>query len=131
MRFLVDENLPLEIIEYLLSINHDVFDIAASDLRGSSDKILWTKAAEEKRIIITRDLDYPIPRLRPSPFGVILIRVPSDFKAAIITRIFKEALAKIDLEKLRQGTCKLLNSPSLPTCSLVSAEAYKRESSED
>lgn len=101
MRFLVDENLPLEIIEYLLSVNHDVFDVAASDLRGSSDKILWSKAAEEKRIIITRDLDYPMPRLRPSPFGVILIRVPSDFKAAVIAKIFKEAIAKIDLEKLR------------------------------
>lgn len=101
MRFLVDENLPFEIIEYLQSINHDVFDVAASDIRGSSDKVLWSKAAEEKRIIITRDLDYPIPRLKPAPFGVIIIRVPSDFKATIIARIFKEAVAKVELEKLK------------------------------
>lgn len=101
MRFLVDENLPFGIVEHLKSLNHDVFDVAASDLRGSSDKILWSKAAAEKRIIITRDLDFPMPKMRPAPFGVILIRVPSDFKAAIITKIFKEAIAKIELEKLR------------------------------
>lgn len=101
MRFLVDENLPFKIIEYLRSINHDVFDVAASDFRGFSDKILWSKAAAEKRIIITRDLDYPIPRLRPSPFGVILIRVPSNFKAATIARIFQETIEKIKPEKLR------------------------------
>lgn len=101
LRFLVDENLPFEIVEYLQSINHDVFDVAASDIRGSSDSVLWFKATEEKRIIITRDLDYPMPRLKPAPFGVILIRVPSDFKAAIIARIFKEAVAKIELEKLK------------------------------
>jgi predicted nuclease of predicted toxin-antitoxin system len=56
LRFLVDENLPFEIIEYLQSINHDVFDVAASDIRGSLDKVLWSKAAEEKRIIITETL---------------------------------------------------------------------------
>jgi len=101
LRFLVDENLPLGIIEYLRSVNHDVLDVAASDFRGSSDKSLWAKAASEKRIIITRDLDYPIPWLRPPPFGVILVRLPSNFKATVIVRIFKEAFAKIDLERLK------------------------------
>lgn len=101
MRFLIDENLPFGIAEYLLSLKHDVFDVAASNLRGSSDKFLWAKAATEKRIIITRDLDYPIPKLRPAPFGVILIRVPANFKASLITNIFKESVKKIEFEDLK------------------------------
>ena len=98
MRFLVDENLPFGIIEFLSSLDHDVFDVAVSNLRGSSDQVLWTKAAEEKRIIITRDLDYPIVGLRPAPFGVMLIRVPSTFRADQITDTFKKSINKLDLE---------------------------------
>ncbi len=94
MLFLVDENLPFGIVEFLSSLKHDVFDVAASDIRGSSDKILWAKAAKEKRIIVTRDLDFPIPKLRPAPFGIMLIRVPETFKAKQITTIFKDSFKK-------------------------------------
>ncbi len=101
LRFLVDENLPFGIVEHLSLLKHDIFDVAASRIRGSSDRFLWFKAAREKRIIVTRDLDYPIPKLRPAPFGVILIRVPENFKALIITNIFKESLEKIELHSLK------------------------------
>ncbi len=103
LRFLVDENLPFGIVDYLLSLRHDVFDVAASNLRGYPDTSLWAKAANEKRIIVTRDLDYPIPKLRPAPYGVILIRVPSNFKALLITSIFKESVKKIKFEALKNN----------------------------
>ncbi len=101
MRFLVDENLPFSIVELLTSLKHDVFDVATSDLRGSSDKILWAKAAKEKRIIVTRDLDFPIPKLRPAPFGVMLIRVPGNFNASLITNTFKDSFKGIELHELK------------------------------
>ncbi|MBI5026880.1 MAG: DUF5615 family PIN-like protein [Nitrospirae bacterium] len=101
MQFLVDENLPLGIVEHLLSLKHDVLDVAASNLRGSPDTVLWAKAAEEKRIIVTRDLDYPIIGLKPSPFGVILVRVPANFKASQIKSIFKESIKNIKFERLK------------------------------
>ncbi len=101
MRFLIDENLPFGIVEHLLSLEHDVLDIAKSNLRGSSDKVLWSKAAEEKRIIITRDLHYPIFGLKPAPFGVILIRVPMNFKASQITNIFRESIKSIKFDELK------------------------------
>ncbi len=101
MRFLIDENLPFGIVKLLSSLKHDVLDVAASNLRGSPDTVLWAKAAEEKRIIITRDLDYPITRLRPAPFGVILLRVPMSFKALEITNMFKKSIEKIKFEELK------------------------------
>jgi predicted nuclease of predicted toxin-antitoxin system len=58
----------------------------------------WAKAAEEKRVIITRDLDYPSVGLSPAPFGVMLIRVPSNFRADQITNIFEKSIKKLDVE---------------------------------
>jgi len=99
--FLVDENLPFSIAEYLKSHMHNVLDVADSAFRGSSDKTLWTKAAEEGRIIITRDLDFPIPGLKPFPYGVILLRVPYDFTARQIAEIFKKSFPEIELDKFK------------------------------
>ena len=101
MRFLIDENLPFGIVEFLTSLGHDVLDIATSRLRGSSDRVLWNSAAEERRVIVTRDLDYPIVGLKPAPFALMLLRLPADFKADQITRIFAESFRKIILKDIR------------------------------
>lgn len=103
MLFLIDENLPLSITTYLQSLNHDVFDVASSNLRGSSDKFLWYKAANEQRILVTRDLDYPIRGISTSPYALILIRVPSEYTAAQIVQLFKEAFASIDAQKIKDN----------------------------
>ena len=100
MRFLIDENLPFLIVGHLLSLGHDVLDVASSKLRGSSDEVLWRVAAEEKRIVVTRDLDFPIQGLKPYPPGLILIRVPPDFTAKHITKVFKDSFSKMEIEKL-------------------------------
>ncbi len=101
MRFLIDENVPFGIVKLLSSLNHDVLDVAASPLRGSNDKVLWSKAAEEGRILITRDLDYPIVGLRPAPYGVILMRMPAALRADQITRTFRESLRGITFDDLK------------------------------
>lgn len=98
LQFLVDENLPYGIVDYLSSQNHDVLDVVASPLRGSSGKVLWAIAAKEKRIIVTRDLDFPLRGLKPHPGGVILLRVPPNFTASQITEIFKKTFTKMKSE---------------------------------
>ncbi len=88
MRFLVDENLPYNLILFLKKSGEDVLDIAESQFKGCSDEIIWKLAASEKRIIITRDLDFPLSRLKPYPAGLILIRTPNHFTASQITKVF-------------------------------------------
>lgn len=100
MRFLVDENLPFSLIRLLQDSGHDVLDIAASPLRGSADENLWRSAAREKRILITKDLDFPLPRSRPYPPGLILIRVPDIFTGDQITRTFSKAIKTTTLKNL-------------------------------
>lgn len=72
MRFLLDENLPRSIGQLLRGWGHDVLVVADSALRGSSDEVLLHEADLERRIIIKRDLDFPLPRARARPLGVIL-----------------------------------------------------------
>jgi predicted nuclease of predicted toxin-antitoxin system len=100
MHFLVDENLPSSLVKLLQERGHDVLDIAKSTLRGSKNKKLWLIAASEKRILITRNLDFPIPKLKPLPAGVILIRVPYTYASAQITTLFEDFLNSIKLEEL-------------------------------
>ncbi|MBI3609766.1 MAG: DUF5615 family PIN-like protein [Nitrospirae bacterium] len=92
MHFLVDENLPFSLIGLLRDAGHDTFDVAASTLRSSPDELLWMLAARERRILITKDLDFPFPQIRPYPSGLILIRVPDTFTGEQITRLFSKVL---------------------------------------
>ena len=91
MRFLVDENLPSSLIQFLKKSGHDVQAVASSRLRGSPDEKLWKIAARQKRVLVSRDLDFPIMNIRPYPAGLILIRVPDTFTAVQITRLLTNA----------------------------------------
>ncbi len=98
MRFLIDENLPFSLIRLLQESGHDVFDVAATSLQGSPDEKLWKVAAREKRILVTKDLDFPLPQIRPYPPGLVLVRVPDTFTGPQITRVFYNALKKVKPE---------------------------------
>ena len=83
MRFLVDENLPVEVADVLRRGDHDVLHVSQSSHRGASDQQLWRLAANEGRIIVTRDLDFPLSDL-PRPLGLILLRVPETSTRSLI-----------------------------------------------
>ena len=100
VRFLVDENLPLSLVRFLRESGHHVLDVAASPIRGSSDEQLWKRAAREEHILVTRDLDFPFPKIRPYPSGLIIVRVPDTFTGEQITRIFSEAIKRMQPEDL-------------------------------
>lgn len=100
MRFLVDENLPFSLIRLLQDIGHDIHDAGASSSRGSTDEQLWKFAAREQRIIVTRDLDFPLPKVRPYPLGLVLIRVPDTFTGKQITRLFSNFIKTSNLKNL-------------------------------
>ena len=89
MHFLVDENLPVDVAEILRGSGHDVLHVAETDRRGASDREIWQLATREARIIMTRDLDFPIPEL-PKPPGLILLRVPDAFSRSQIGRVVSD-----------------------------------------
>ena len=98
MRFLVDENLPVGVSESLRDHGHDVLHLAHSGHRGAADEEVWRLAAQEERIIVTRDLDFPMPD-SPRPPGVVLVRVPDVFTGRQIARVISEFAASTALEQ--------------------------------
>ncbi len=89
MRFLVDENLPADVADVLRRDDHDVLNISESNHRGASDQELWRLGASEGRIVVTRDLDFPLPEI-PRPPGLILLRVPGTFTRSRIRDIVSD-----------------------------------------
>lgn len=89
MRFLVDENLPFEVVAVLEREGHDVLYLPATPERGATDRRVWQIAAEQERVVVTRDLDFPLPE-KPAPPGLILLRVPDTFKKDAIVAVLSE-----------------------------------------
>ena len=89
MRFLVDECLPLDIGDTLIEEGHGCLHVLESALRSSADETLWRLAAEQGRIIVTADLDYPLAEL-PRPPGLILLRLPDTFSREQIAARFRQ-----------------------------------------
>ncbi len=92
MRFLLDENLPRRLADLLTEQGHDVLDVARSPNRGAPDETIWRLAADEDRMLLTRDLGFAYPGTRPAPPAVILVRVPSELLAASVAALVTEAL---------------------------------------
>lgn len=91
MRFLVDENLPAEVADLLLTSGHDVVYVPRTDLHRSPDERLNEFAVRENRIIVIRDLDFPLQGVESAP-GLVLIRVPSESGRLAITETVRDFL---------------------------------------
>lgn len=95
MRFLVDENIPVEIVEYLRSKGHDVLDVVASTHRGSTDANLWRIASVENRVIVTHDRDFPVLGQVNLPPALILVRPKNNLPSAVL-ELFRSFWEQVD-----------------------------------
>lgn len=76
IRFLANENIPLESVRRLRKAGHDVLAVSES-LPGARDTEVLTRAHQEGRIVLTFDRDYGeliYRRGLPAPFGVVYLR---------------------------------------------------------
>jgi predicted nuclease of predicted toxin-antitoxin system len=84
LRFLVDENVPIEIGLILESAGHDALIVRRSPLVGSSDRVLWARAVKDERIIVTRNHDFPLVGVLGKPAGIVLLRPVSNKPSAVV-----------------------------------------------
>ena len=73
MRFLIDENIRKDVVDFLKSAGHDVLTVAA----GSQDGKIAQTAQESKRIILTHDQHFAdILMYPPQKYsGIIRIKI--------------------------------------------------------
>ena len=103
MKLKLDENLGRQCVSLLTEAGHDVLTVVDLQLAGADDGRVMQVCAEEKRCLLTLDLDFSNPlRFRPSDAsGIAVIRLPAkpgydDLLAAVKT--FIAALGSNEIE---------------------------------
>jgi len=86
MKFLLDENIPIEAAQGLNKLGHDVKTAIELNLKGKSDNLIFETVKKLNRVLITLDLDfsnilnYP-PKSHP---GIIIVRVNNPSRKKIV-----------------------------------------------
>jgi predicted nuclease of predicted toxin-antitoxin system len=77
MRFKVDENLPREVCDLLNRAGHDAISVGQQGLGGGDDARLYRLCQDERRALLTLDVDFANVRAydpKSSP-GIIVLRL--------------------------------------------------------
>lgn len=99
MKFLADENIPLEVVSNLVKLGFDV--ISVSDLSpGISDEEVLTLAIKQKRVLITFDNDFGklVFKQKNISNGIILLRILPQTTNYILSILKKTLVKEIDFE---------------------------------
>ena len=93
MRFKVDENIPVQCVGQLREAGHDALAVQDQGLAGAADQRIAEICAEERRVLLSLDLDFADIRTYP----------PSESAGIVVFR-----LASQDAESLRQVVGRML-----------------------
>ena len=86
MRFKLDENLPAEMADLFQRTGHDAVTVLEEQLGGISDSDLAAVCAQERRAIVTLDMDFSdIRTYRPSAYsGIVVFRLANQARDHIL-----------------------------------------------
>ena len=104
MKFLIDNALPPKIATHLAQIGHDCVHVRDYGLQSASDEVIFSRAAEENRILVSADTDFGTLLHEtgwPGPSVVLLRRTAGDpsveldlLAASLLRRDVCEALER-------------------------------------
>ena len=103
MKFKLDENFGTRTQHQFKESGHDVHTVHGEALKGASDRQLYDLCREEKRCIVTLDLDFAdVTRFSPeASSGIAVIRVPRTPSLPTLERLvhqFLQALEQMSIE---------------------------------
>lgn len=95
MNFIVDENLPRQVADWLSAQGYDAVHVSGLGLLGRPDDAIWTEACTRSSIIITRDADFLV---KVGDARVLRLRIGNCSTAVLIARLealWTDALARL------------------------------------
>jgi predicted nuclease of predicted toxin-antitoxin system len=115
MRFKVDENLPIEVVELLSEAGHGAVTVQEQQMRGSDDAEVATICREEERILVTLDLDFAdIRSYPPSEYpGLVVLRLKQQDKPHVLgvfsrlVGVFQEESVESSLWIVEEGRIRI------------------------
>jgi predicted nuclease of predicted toxin-antitoxin system len=86
VRVKLDENIPVGLVAEFAAAGHDATTVSGQGLSGASDPQVWQAVQNERRLLVTMDLDFSDMRRYPpgSHAGILLLRPHRDGRKAII-----------------------------------------------
>src|SRR3954469_12861620 len=101
MRFKVDENLPIESAKLLRDAGHDALTVLDQKLGGHPDRTIGEIIRNEKRALITLDLDFADIRAFPPNeyFGLIVLRLAVQAKPSVLS-VLERVIPLLNTEPL-------------------------------
>jgi predicted nuclease of predicted toxin-antitoxin system len=101
MRFKTDENLPIQIADWVRQQGHDALSVAEQGLAGFADPAVAAVSQVEKRAIVSLDLDFSdIRRYPPENYAGIIILRPVVQMIPALERMMARAVALLSQEPL-------------------------------
>lgn len=101
MRFKVDENVPLELVQRLRSRGHDAEHALDEGLGGQPDGVLAAACRREERAIVTLDLDFAdVRRFPPSEHAGLIVLRPRLQDRSRILRMVDRLLDRLGEERV-------------------------------
>lgn len=92
-RFLVDENLPQSLADWLEAAGHDAQHVHDAGLHGHPDAAVYAYAQEHGQIIITSDVGLGNVRQYPPPHrGIVLVRLQDTVSIEARIRVIVDGL---------------------------------------
>lgn len=101
MRFKIDENLPLEIVDLLGAQGHDVATVLGQELGGATDSMLAEHCRTEERALVTLDAGFAdIRSYPPERFpGLVVLRLRRHDKPYVLD-VIRRLLPRFSAEPL-------------------------------
>ena len=97
MKFLIDEDVPVKLIEALSAMGHDCLRVKPS----SSDREIANQSKKEERILVTLDKDFSnIATYPPSEFNIVRIQIHPPYVEALI-EAFEKLLKSVPLDSFK------------------------------
>lgn len=95
MKFLVDNQLPLQIARHLAAGGHPSVHVAEVGLDEASDAAVWDWARQEDRVVVSKDEDFFFLASRPDDTGrLVWVRLGNCRTEALLVA-FERALPTI------------------------------------
>ena len=101
MKFKIDENLPVEIADFLTRAGHDAVTVGDEALTGQIDNVIVQVCQEEERALLTLDLDFADIRAYPPQHhaGLIIIRSKRQDKRSVMA-VVARAIKAMETEPI-------------------------------
>lgn len=120
MQFLANENFPLDAVEAVRQIGHDVLWIR-TDAPGSKDRDILKRAVDEQRVLLTFDKDFGDLAFQhglPAPCGIVHFRLQASSSVALAALVVAALESRSDwagqFSVIEPGRIRMRSLPPVP-----------------